>query len=211
MNTTIKALAILLGILSAIALINFIATGRSHLTKDQPIKGVEDNVFYVQVEPKKGHEPLIESLKSEKGVSEIPARADSFTIELNFAELKTSPNANAFLSIIKTLWSIFAALAFAIPFFILIDLLQTRKKGITPQSIWQIRYIGSLFILFFTFDLAKILMESSFLSSYIDLTEYTIVQPSPQYFFLLLGILVFIFAEVLKESKKMKEEQQLTI
>ncbi len=46
---------------------------------------------------------------------------------------------------------------------------------------------------------------------YVSLSEYNIVSPDRKSIFLLFGIVILIFAEVLNISQKMKEEQDLTV
>lgn len=212
MNIKIKVLAILLGAIYFIIVLHSICIGRNYFIGEPMSKiGFFKEYYYVDVEPKQGLFSFTEELNNVNTGEAITAETERFIMNIPAESLGLSAAATGIKGFLWILCATLAAMVLITPFPLSLDIYKASKKGITKSTLNTIRLVSWILSIYFILDLANILLESSIIKSHVELEQYNIVQPFPQYFILTLAIVLFILGEVVKESMKMKEEQELTI
>lgn len=211
MNTKIKILAILLGSIYFIIVLHSVLVERNYFMGEPMSKKWYKEYYYTKVEPKAGERTFIEQLTNNKTGQTISADIDRFIMDIPSAELGLSISTKGLKDFLWSICSFLSPMILIIPFALGVDIFKGARKGITKGTVLSLRAYGWVIIGYFLLDLGNIWLKASIMHSYVDLEHYKIIQPFPQYFLLMLAVILLILAEVFKESIRMKEEVDLTI
>ena len=211
MNFKIKALAVLLGGIYFVIILHSIAIGRNYFIGEPMSKRWSKEYYYVNVEPKEGRYSFKEKLNNTVSGELISAETKRLVLNLSASELGITESTKGLKNFIWALCSLLSSMVLITPFALAVEIYKVTRKGITKSTISLLNFSGCLLAVYFLFDLTNILMESFILRSTVGLENFKIIQAFPQYFILMLAVILLVLAQVLKESRVMKEEQDLTI
>ena len=106
---------------------------------------------------------------------------------------------------------IFAVIVLLPVYFVKIMLSMKNEVVFVSQNIRWLRRIGELLIAYFFFYFIFDWTQYKINSALFELKDFAVVKDSTNLIWLLLGIVVLLFAEVLSKGSVLKEEQDLTI
>jgi hypothetical protein len=169
------------------------------------------DVYFLKVKPKSGVMSFPDSLVNLKTNERSSTRY--FDMRATFSHEKPKPS---FVPLCETLKVFLSFLVFAIFIFIPVkfyQLMKTFKKEIVfdQLNIKRIRLIGKALILLFLIDELYNYLSFKVNSALFSFSNYQIVKERTDLIWLLLGIIILIFAEIISRGKALKEEQDLTI
>ncbi|MCL2597607.1 MAG: DUF2975 domain-containing protein [Paludibacter sp.] len=221
MNKRLKIIGILFGIIY-IAIVGFNLT--SHIAEISG--GFMDGFNSVQKQPKNKIGRLYEIVqfdvqpKGERYNDELQNLKDDVTVkdQINTISVKIKPQKMTASKLLADIISgIFAfAMLFIlifIPILVFIIIRSIVKDDIFNSfNINRLRWIGYLLVAMFAFMLFIDIREYFKAKSMIELQNYQIVfTMGESYLYLIMGVATLLFAEILKISTQIKEENDLTI
>lgn len=104
------------------------------------------------------------------------------------------------------------ALVVLFPFYF-VKIMMSMKNGVVfvKQNIRWVRKIGELLLMYYAFNFIFDWSQYKINATLFEFKDYLVVKASTDTIWLLLGIIVLLFAEVLSKGTILKEEQDLTI
>jgi hypothetical protein len=163
-------------------------------------------------------------LKAKKSFSTFPdsitnlKTGEKISIRYNKAQVRAAitPASGKAITTYQVIQSLMALIALfiviAIPVLFL-KLMKTLTKEVIFDKV-NIKYMRKIGVLLFVFYIVNLLtncISYQMNVSMFDFTDYTIQREPNDLIWILLGIVVLLFAEILSKGSKIKEEQDLTI
>jgi hypothetical protein len=221
MNKRLKIIGVIFGIIY-IAILGFNFTSQiSEITgsfmdgfnsvQKNPKAGINRLYEILQFEVQPKGERYIDDLQNLNSGEILKAKVDSFTVKTRLPKSsKTKLLFDIFFGIIAfaVLFSIIA-----IPVLVVIIIRSiVRNDVFNSRNISRLKWIGYLLIAIFGFVLLFYIRDYVIAKSFIELQNYKIVfKTGESHFYLIMGIVTLLFAEILKIATQMKEENDLTV
>ena len=172
--------------------------------------GQTETVFF-HVKPVSGSFSFPNSIMNLKTGN--PMRAE-FPLLIAKVDKTQLPSLNKIAYIILSIFAIPTLLAFLlIPILIYRVIRSIVKNEIFElRNIKRIRWVGYCLLYIFTIEICSNFLHTSQARTLISIEDYRIIfRMSSEYYWLLFALVTLLFAEILKISHTMKEEQDLTI
>jgi len=175
-------------------------------------KGNDSEIFHFEVEPEKGSYTFPSTITNEKTGQSMQAEIGSFMVYQTNPENpltgsdKLLKGLNLFLSLITMIILIY------IPIQTFKIIRSVMKEVIFDQNnIKRLRKIGFAVLLLFICKYVSAYSDCLVASHALQIHNYKPVVKETHMIFLFLGIVICIFAEILKKATVIKEEQDLTV
>ena len=166
---------------------------------------------YFDVNPISGYHSFPSSMINLKTGNQVQAKLLQFTAKVDKTQLPPK------LKVGRTFLFIFVFPLFFVIIFIPIQIYRVIssivKNGIfNPRNINRIRWIGYCLLYFFIVGIYANFISTAEARALVNFEDYQIIfKMSEEYYWLLFALVTLLFAEILKISHTMKEEQDLTI
>ena len=169
-------------------------------------------VYFLDLKAKSGFSAFPDSIENLNGNEKVAIRFDKAQISTE----DISVNGNSKISVYKFLQFpigfLILAIVVLIPFFFIKLNVSLRKEVVfDKKNIKNMRVIGVLLMLYYFVSLAGNWVIFKINTSMFEFSDYTIQFQQAELIWILLGVVVLLFAEVLSRGTKLKEEQDLTI
>ena len=171
----------------------------------------ETETLYFKVKPISGFYSFPSSVTNLKAGNLVQTELSYFMAKVNKAQLSLH---------LKIGYGILLFLAFPTLFAILFIPLQTyrvirsvvKNEIFNPKNINRIRWIGYCLLFIFSVEIYANFIYTAKAQVLIQLEDYRIIfKMGEEYYWLLFALVTLMFAEILKYSHTLKEEQDLTI
>ena len=178
---------------------------------DSGLDSTFPETLYFSVKPTSGFRSFPSSFINLKTGNPIQTEISYFIAKVNRAQLSLH---------FKIMYGILLLLAFPALFAILFIPLQiyrvirsvVKNEIFNPKNVNRIRWIGYCLLFIFVVEIAGSLIHTAEARVLVQLEDYRIIfKMGEEYYWLLFALVTLMFAEILKFSHTMKEEQDLTI
>jgi len=225
MNTRLKIICILFGIvyfyfigatifeLIPISISNFKESHKEGYNKVN--KKFDDSekteVVFFQVKPSSGFRSMPSSVMNLKTGNLIQTEFPIFIAKVNKTQLPQWIKTGNFFFVLLAFPLLFAIIFIPVQIYRVIS--SIVKNGIfSPKNINRIRWIGYCLLFIFAGDIFSNFISTAEARSLVTLENYRIIfKMDEEYYWLLFALVTLLFAEILKISHTIKEEQDLTI
>jgi hypothetical protein len=181
-------------------------------TNAPPFSIASYKVFYLYLKPEKGIRTFPTLIYNEQDGKQVKAEIEKMVVELS-GLTKPQPTVTVFAEVFMILLSLFALFVMV---FIPIQTFRlvrsvTKNKIFDPSNIRKLRFIGYALLAFYTADLIGGMFHYLVASHFVNVEGYVLKYYWGEVSIVIIGLVVLMFAEVLKASVNMKEEQDLTV
>ena len=169
------------------------------------------HMYYVDLKAKKSISSFPDSLTNIKTGEKVNIRYDK--AQVRAAVIPVPEKSNEKFQLIVTLFSfisIFIVIYIPVLFFKLMKALM-HEVVFDKKNIRYLRKIAVLLIVYYIVDFITNYISYRMNVSLFDFTDYNILREPGDMIWLLLGIVLLLFAEILTKGSKIQEEQDLTI
>ncbi|MDR1652150.1 MAG: DUF2975 domain-containing protein [Prevotellaceae bacterium] len=220
MNKRLKILVVLFGVLYvAIVVFNFTSNfddisgnfmdGYNSVGSEEGVFAMKYSILHFDVLPK--GERYCDNMQNLKSGEILKVRTNTYAAKIDFAQMP----AETFL--IEMLLSIFAWAALFILILIPVLIFKIIRSIVKDDvfnvlNIRRLKWTGYALVFLFVFHLLNYLQVYITAKKLLELQNYEIVfTMGESYLYLIMGIGTLLFAEILKISTKIKEENELTV
>ena len=166
---------------------------------------IGNRLFFLQLEPIGTYLPS--ELKNKKSGDLIPTRINQAMVKV---PVVTEGIAKVLLEFFCSV-IVFACLILAVFNFLKIIFAVNKSVIFEWINVKRLRRMGIGFILMFIFGAIITMSHNHFVSEFIDIENYNIVNPSYDGIVLMFGMVSLLVAEIFAVGLRLKEEQDLTI
>ena len=183
-----------------------------NITDSPKQKSVMKTVYFIDLKAKESISTFPDSIQNLKGTVRLPIRFDKAQI-LADAFSKEDKSALRTMKLLEIPLSLLMLLIIVlIPvFFIKLNISLKKEVVFDKSNIKCMRWIGILLILYYfvMLTMSWIIYKTNLMM--FEFADYKIQFKQADLIWVLLGVVVLLFAEVLSRGSKMKDEQDLTI
>lgn len=168
-------------------------------------------VYFLDLKAKRGFSTFPDSINNLKENKQTEIRYDK--AQAYYIEFTGAGTSVFFYQIVQILLALITlVIVTLIPvFFIRLNVRLKNEQVFDQTNIRFMRWIGSLLLLYYLVSLLGNWVVYSMNIHVFEFTDYTIQFEHPGIIWILLGVVVLLFAEVLSRGSRLKEEQDLTI
>lgn len=218
MNTKIKILCIVLSLIYGGLILKSIIPSFEifmagvEMGRESAEKDTNYEVFHFNVAPKTQSYTFTSTVVNTATGEELEAEVTGYKVKVNNPSEYTTAG-NVFIFLLKLICSlVFLVLIIYLPFlFFKIIKASTKGNMIDRGVIKNISRMGWSLLILFAMETFVVWLDLRTAKQLIELENYKLMMDFSGYYLLILGTVILLLAEVLKESLNMKEEQDLTI
>jgi len=167
--------------------------------------------YFVDLKAKKSISDFPDSLTNIKTGEKVNIRYDKAQVRASVIPVQEkSIDKYQFIGTLIALISIFIVIYIPVLFFKLMKTLM-HELVFNKKNIWCLRKIAILLIVYYIVEFITNYISYRMNVSLFDFTNYKIQREPADMIWLLLGVVLLIFAEILTKGSKIQEEQDLTI
>ena len=168
--------------------------------------------FFLLLKPENGLRTFPSTFRNQLDRKPMKAEIERMVVELNEVSerLPKGTLAADICSVFLSFFALFLMAAIPVQAFRILRSI-TKDKMFDPSNIRKLRFIGYALLAFFIANFGINFFHYKIAASVVELDGYKLQMNWENTSLILLGFVVLMFAEVLKVSVQMKEEQDLTV
>ena len=168
--------------------------------------------FFISLKPENGFRTFPSTFRNQMDRKPMKAEIEKMVVELSDVteQLPKGTFAADICSLFLSFFALFVMVAIPIQTFRILRSI-TRDKIFDLSNIRKMRFIGYALLAFYVANFVFCFIHYRIASSVVELDGYKLQMDLGNVTLVLLGLVVLMFAEILKISVQMKEEQDLTV
>lgn len=172
----------------------------------------EEMTHYVCIKPKNGALNFPDTLINQKTNEQVSLKYNDVALIKANKNTKLNQTVTKFKVLSGVMMFLVLVLVILFPFYF-VKIMISMKNGVVfiNRNIRWVKRIGQLLLMYYVFNFIFDWSQYKINATLFQFNDYQVVKASTDIIWLLLGIVVLLFSEVLSKATILKEEQDLTI